>query len=281
MLVLHEFAYSWDASSGSPFCAKIDAYCRFAGIPLRRTLADASKAPKGKLPVLMDGGETIADSRWIVEHLRKTYKDLDEGLTASQAATSAALRVMVEEWLYMMVLHWITAIPDNRRIFAQAFLTSVPSPLRGVVGWLAAKGTAHMLNGQGFGRHSEAEKFELAKEVARSLDGQLGDQPFMMGDHPTSLDATVYGFLCVICGNTGFVYPIKVHLLRHEPRLMAYVSRVRAQFFPEETWTLQAVAPAYSLAEAVKAPVLGGGATRRWGKVAVAMAAAALVAYLR
>ena len=64
-LVMREFAYTWDAPSGSPFCAKVDAYCRMAGIPLRREVYDASKAQKSKLPVLVDGAKIVADSRWI------------------------------------------------------------------------------------------------------------------------------------------------------------------------------------------------------------------------
>ena len=39
-----------------------------------------SEAPKGKLPYIEDGDEVLADSGFIVMHLKTNYKDLDTGI---------------------------------------------------------------------------------------------------------------------------------------------------------------------------------------------------------
>ena len=60
----------WDAPSGSPFCAKVVAYCRFVGIDLKREVANFNQAPKKKLSVLIDGDIVVADNCWILKHLQ-------------------------------------------------------------------------------------------------------------------------------------------------------------------------------------------------------------------
>jgi glutathione S-transferase len=49
-------------------------------------------APKGKVPYIEDGDLKLADSRFIVRHLKTQYKDLDEDLTSAESALSLAMQ---------------------------------------------------------------------------------------------------------------------------------------------------------------------------------------------
>ncbi len=83
MIVLHTFGKQHDMIDPSPFVAKAHALLRFAGLPYEAVPADVRKAPRGKLPVLIDDGETIADSTFIRFHIEKKYgHDFDAGLDA-------------------------------------------------------------------------------------------------------------------------------------------------------------------------------------------------------
>ena len=49
---------------------------------------DASKAPRGQLPYIVDDGETIGDSDAIIAHLTRKYRlTIDDELTAAQRDT--------------------------------------------------------------------------------------------------------------------------------------------------------------------------------------------------
>ena len=49
--------------------------------------------------------------------------------------------------------------------------------------------------GQGIGRHTTEEIRELGIKDMKALSDYLGDKPFVMGDKPTVLDCTLFGFM--------------------------------------------------------------------------------------
>ena len=49
----------------------------------------------------------------------------------------------------------------------------------------------HWAYGQGMSRHSEAEITEFARRTLDALDTLLGDKPYLFGDRPTAVDATL------------------------------------------------------------------------------------------
>jgi glutathione S-transferase len=87
---------------------------------------------------------------------------------------------------------------------------------------------------------ADAEGPLAATRSLWSLATLLGDRPFMMGEHPTSVDAIVFGVLAQILA-PDFGSPIR---RRAEAllNLAAYVDRMMAHFFPEHPWTA-AVSP--------------------------------------
>lgn len=67
MIKLHGFGARLGVADPSPFVLKVDAYLRVTGTAFDRvnSLNNLSKAPKGKLPFIDDGGQIIADSQII------------------------------------------------------------------------------------------------------------------------------------------------------------------------------------------------------------------------
>ena len=83
MMVLHTFGPAFGLPDGSPFVMKAMLLLKFAGQPYEARPSNVTKAPKGKLPVLVDDGETIPDSTFIRLHLEQKYGfDFDAGYDA-------------------------------------------------------------------------------------------------------------------------------------------------------------------------------------------------------
>ena len=85
--------------SSSPFSWKAESLLRLAKLPYEKEyVTDFSKMPKGKVPVLQDGEQWIADSHFIAQYLKTQYLfDLDHTLSAEQKAIGHAFSRMVEE----------------------------------------------------------------------------------------------------------------------------------------------------------------------------------------
>ena len=78
MIHLHAFAPLWELVDISPFVTKVDVYLRLVELPYKLvpfSMESFTAAPKGKLPYIVDGYETIADSNFIVDYLKKKYSD--------------------------------------------------------------------------------------------------------------------------------------------------------------------------------------------------------------
>ena len=85
--------------------------------------------------------------------------------------------------------------------------------------------------GQGIGRLNQEAVFALAHEDIVALAVFLGDKKYFMGENPTSIDASVYGFLINIIG-CPIESPIKETALE-QTQLVAYCQRMQNQYFPE------------------------------------------------
>jgi glutathione S-transferase len=82
------------------------------------------------------------------------------------------------------------------------------------------------------GRHSAAENYQLAKADLMALADYLGDQPYFLGEQPTSLDATAYSWLAHIL-HVPFQGPVKQYA-QSQANLVAYCCRMQERYYPEE-----------------------------------------------
>lgn len=198
MITLHGFGKQFGLMDPSPFVLKIDAYLRMAEIPyqVRSKIANLNKAPKAKLPFITDGDKVIADSSFIIEHLKQQYGDvLDIGLTPHQQAIAYLVSKSLDENFYWCLVYsrWIneSTWPEMKA----ATFGFLSFPLKQIVPIIARRRVVNALNQQGMGKHSEAEIKHIFINSLNSLDDLLGEQTYLLGEQPTSLDATAFAML--------------------------------------------------------------------------------------
>lgn len=224
MIELHEFAPAWGINP-SPFCLKIEVYLRLAGISYRPVTGNPLRAPKGKLPFIVDEGQRIPDSGQIIAYLQARRGDsLDGGLTAGERSVGHLIRRTCEESLYFAVLYarWIE--PSGWDVVRPALFGGMPPVLRDLVPLLARRSVVRSLHGQGYGRHSRDEVFALGIADIDALAAQIELRPFAAAERPTSFDATLYAFLLSIT-RPPIEMPLKARALSL-PSLQAYVERM-------------------------------------------------------
>ncbi len=233
MLYLHQYPPVWGLPSLSPFCIKVETYLRMVKLPYQIQLENnPRKGPKGKMPVLRDGDVTIPDSSFIITYLQEKYGNLlDADLSAEQQALAHAVRKMVEENLYFVILYarWIDpvgkkAVDQEYRRFFPPLLA--PLALRWIRNNLRKQ--AYL---QGIGRHSLEEIYKIGSDDIAALSELMGTDPFMLGDKPHTIDATVYAFLITILQG-AFESPLQDTLRKHE-NLLRYCERMKKLYFNE------------------------------------------------
>ena len=168
------------------------------------------KAPKGKLPYILDEGRPIGDSTLIIEHLKATRGiDPDESLGPPERAQALALQRLVEEHLYFAVVYSRWVDEEGWPLFADAVFGRLRQPLRRAGEFWYREHVRKMLHLQGLGRHSRDEIYALARADLEAMAELLGDKPFFMGDRITTVDAVAYGCLANI-----LLVPLETELKR-------------------------------------------------------------------
>jgi glutathione S-transferase len=198
MLTLYSYPTLFGVADNNGYGLKVFAFLRLAGVPFRHEhIFDASKAPRGQLPYIVDGDDTVGDSETILQFVTRKYAlTIDAALTASQRTTSLLITRMLDD------LYWVMSYSrwkDERYwpAFRDALLREHPS--------LTAEGLAkaqafnfQRYHYQGIGR------FDPDAAMARGLAdlGALADlvpaQGYLHGEKPTAIDAGIYGFIANI-----------------------------------------------------------------------------------
>ena len=194
MLTLQIIETGFNLHNGALFSLKAEVLLRMAGLEYTLEGARPDKAPKGKLPVLIDGDRIVPDSSHIQAHLETAHHaDFDGSLTAAQRAEAMAYRVLLEEHLYFVQLYslWF----DEAELFRDGSFSKIPGLIRKVVFNSLQKSVKRQLHAQGIGRHSRQEIFAFGVADLSALEARLEHTTFFFGDKPTSVDATVYATL--------------------------------------------------------------------------------------
>jgi len=233
MITLYGFGPAFKLPDPSPFVIKTDVLLKMSGLPYeRKAIGDPRKAPKRKLPYIVDDGETVADSSLIRFHLEKKHGiDFDAGLDAEQRAMAWSLQTMAEEHLYWAMVDQRWNDDDNFSAGPRNLFRGLPPILRTVVANKIRRDVLARLDGQGFGRHSKTEIATLAGRDYAAMAAILGDKAFFFGDAPGGVDAVMFAFIAAtLC--TRFTGPLRETAERH-PTLKAYAGRMAARYYPE------------------------------------------------
>ncbi|WP_441289907.1 glutathione S-transferase family protein [Sorangium sp. KYC3313] len=232
MITLYQAPAAWGVPNISPFCLKLETWLRMAGLPYEVRSADPRRAPKGKIPYADIDGCTMGDSQLIIEHMERAHGDkLDAHLTAEARARGHVIRRMLEEAFYWMVVFVRWSEPEGWAAYRPIFLPLMPRVVGGVIVELLRKRMTGMLRAQGTGRHSREEIYAQGKADLGAIATLLGDQPFMLGTEPSSVDATVYALLASVLR-----FPVDSPLKRHaeaQPNLVAYCERMRQRYYAD------------------------------------------------
>ena len=231
MLTLQTFPPAFGLRTPSPFTLKAEVLLRMAGLAYERDFADVRRAPRGKLPVLIDGDREIPDTAHIQRHLEEAHDAaFDTDVSEGQRAVATAFRRLVEHHLYFIVgnLRW----NDHGDAVRDEYFASVPRPVRNLVFRMVLRQVNKGYHLQGLGRHTREEQLAFAREDIDAIAAQLGDKPFFLGDEPRSIDATVYPAVAGLVDCT-LGSPLNDHA-KTKPNLVAYNQRCRERFFGGE-----------------------------------------------
>ena len=128
MLTLYSYPELFGVADNNGYGLKVFAFLRLAGVPFRHEhVFDASSAPRGQLPYIVDDGETIGDSDTIIAHLIAKYRlTIDAKLTGAQRDTDHLITRMLDD------LYWVMSYSrwkDERfwPLFADALMRTHPS----------------------------------------------------------------------------------------------------------------------------------------------------------
>ncbi len=222
----------WGTPNLSPFCAKLECYLRMAGISYKPAAFGRGESPKGKMPYVKIDGQLLGDSQLIIEELeRRLAKDgkhpLDEGLSARDQAIARLVRRTLEEGYYFigMYARWKTA--EGYAIQREEFGKFIPK----IIVPLIRRDIVKKLHHQGTGRHSYEEASAMGAADLDAVAELLGDRPFLLGEAPRTVDATVFAFLEATLG-----YPIESELKKHaaaHANLVAYRKRIRDRWWTD------------------------------------------------
>jgi glutathione S-transferase len=236
MIILYGFGPGFGLPEISPFVTKTEVQLKMAGLQYRNEKAMPPSSPKGQLPYIRDGEETIADSTFIRAHIEGKYGfDFDAPLSLQARAQAWAFERMIEHHVYwgLVGARWVDA--DNFSKGPAHFFDGAPVHMREKLREDAQFRVAENYLISGLGRHAPEEDVDLAVRSLFALSVQLGDKPYLMGDTPCGTDATAFGALA------GILTPFFDSALRQRTErfgnLTAYVDRMMRQYYPEFAWT--------------------------------------------
>lgn len=230
MITLYGFGPFFGEPDGSPFVVKTMILLKMAGLAFDLKSTPPFKAPKGKLPFIVDDEEIIADSTFIRRHVEKKYgHDFDAGLTPEQKAASWVVEKFLEDHFYWLVLadRWLD--DANFDHGPAQFFTTAPAPLRRPIAKLVRRAIRKAALAQGLFRHNAEQRAALAGAGIDAAATLLGDKKFFHGDTPSGVDATLGAFatgaLCPI-----FSSPTRM-AIEGRPNLVAYAERIKNRYF--------------------------------------------------
>ena len=228
-----QFPRMFSVPNLSPFCSKLETWLRITGIPYEVVdTPDPRKAPKGKLPFIVDDGTVVADSTFIRWHLESRHGiDFDKGLSATAKAEAWAFEKLCEDQLYWGVVYERWMVDANFERGPRRFFDRAPALIRPLVIAKVCRDLRRTLHGQGFGRHNRDEVVRLTNHATTAIADFLASKTFLMGPEPCGADASVFAQVAgVLCPH--FETPIRAHAERHA-NLVAYRDRGMRRWFPE------------------------------------------------
>jgi len=198
MLTLYSYPTLFGVADNNGYGLKVFAFLKLAGVPFSHAhIFDASQAPRGQLPYIVDGGVTVGDSETILGYLTKRYAlTIDAALTQAQRATNLLVTRMLDD------LYWVMSYSrwkDERYwpAFRDALLREHPNLTED--GLIKAKEfNAQRYYYQGISRYDPDAAMARGLADLAALAELIPQHGYLHGEKATSIDAGIYGFIANI-----------------------------------------------------------------------------------
>jgi glutathione S-transferase len=226
MLTLFSYPELCGVADNNPYGLKVYAFLKLCQVAFRHEhIFDASKAPRGQLPYIVDGDASIGDSDAIISHVIDKYAPrIDDGLTPAQRNTHLLIRRTLDD------LYWVMSYsrwkddrfwPRFRDFFIRAHPVLTVEALES-----AREFNFKRYHFQGIGRYEPTDAYARGIADLDVLANLLAGSGYMFGARPGSIDAALYGFIANI-----YFYdidtPLKKFLLSRE-NLVAHCRSIHA-----------------------------------------------------
>jgi glutathione S-transferase len=195
MLTLYSYPELFGVADNNGYGLKVFAFLRLCHVPFRHEhILDASAAPRGQLPYIIDDSETVGDSDTIIAYLTSKYHlTLDGELTGAQRDLNHLITRMLDD------LYWVMSYSrwkDERYWpkFRNALLSQQPSLSESDL-LKAREFNFQRYHFQGIGRYDPEAAFARGLADLQVLANLIPAEGYMHGPKPTSIDAGVYGFI--------------------------------------------------------------------------------------
>jgi glutathione S-transferase len=198
MITLYSYPELFGVADNNGYGLKVFAFMRLTGVPfVHEHIVDASAAPRGQLPYIIDDGEAIGDSEIIIRHLTSKYRlTIDAELTARQHDVTHLVTRMLDD------LYWVMSYSrwkDERYwpAFRDALKREHPSLTDD--GLLKAREfNSKRYFFAGIGRYAPDDAYARGLADLQVLSNLIPVQGYVHGAKPTSIDAGIYGFIANI-----------------------------------------------------------------------------------
>jgi len=226
MLTLYSYPELFGVADNNGYGLKVYAFLKLAGVPfVHEHIFDASSAPRGQLPYVVDDDETIGDSETIIAHLVSKYRlTIDAALTPTQRMTNLLVTRMLDD------LYWVMSYSrwkDERYFpaFRDAFMAQHSQI--DIAGMNKARDyNAQRYHFQGIGRYTPDQAYARGLADLQVLADLVPADGYVHGNEPTSIDAGIYGFIA----NIHFFpipTPLKAFVTAH-PNLVRHCEAIHA-----------------------------------------------------
>jgi glutathione S-transferase len=234
MIELHQYPAIWGLPSLSPFCIKVEDFLKRNQVPYKIVVeSNPARGPKGKMPFIRDltngTGTVVTDSTFIINYLTETYSLHGAQVDPATQAQGLAFQRMIEEHLYFVLLYSRWMDPIGWKVLKQEFTPLFPPLIGPPFLLLIRRQLIKQARAQGLGRHSQAEVYEIGRRDLRAISSFLGEKNFLLGDHWSAVDATLYAFLTTIL-KQPIQSELQTAVLSHA-NLVAYHDRQDQEFF--------------------------------------------------
>jgi glutathione S-transferase len=226
MLTLYSYPEMFGVADNNGYGLKVFAFLKLAGVAFTHEhVFDASAAPRGQLPYIIDDGDVVGDSEAIVAHVTARYRlGIDAALTPAQRTTNLLVTRMLDD------LYWVMSYSrwkDERfyPAFRDAFVAQ-HSRIDAAGLDKARDYNAQRYFFQGIGRYPPEQAYARGIADLQALADLIPSDGYLHGADPTSIDAGIYGFVA----NIHF-YPIATPLkatVSAHPNLVRHCEAIHA-----------------------------------------------------